>query len=172
MLGLLLLACFATGTSQHAITATFVTVEDFVAFVTGAAYVGYYCIRVQLDARRVNAVNPILASIGITVQRVYGSAENPYSQTLTFMMLVWLLHKMSVLNAKAWLAESLSAKKQWWRWVDIAADCTLLSVMLYAGALGQVGAVLFADAIRAMRCNSERCNLSQTQCTFLFFNQI
>lgn len=142
MLGLLMLACFSTGSD---VMVGFVTLQDYVAFVTGTVYVAYYCIRVQMDQKRVSPVNPILASMAISVQRVYGSAENPYSQTVLFMVLTWLLHKISVMNVKAWMKNELKGgfvEVRWWRCLDVVADCLLISVMLYAGVLGQVCAYM------------------------------
>lgn len=147
MVALLLLACFCTGSN---VLGAFVTVQDCIAFVTTTTYIAYYCIRVVADSRRVNPVNPMLASIAASVQRVYASAENPYSQTIAFMMLTWSLHKTSMLGrmcmdddedstlpASSKKREKWYARVRWWRGIDILADCLLISVLLYAGVMGQ-----------------------------------
>ena len=122
--------------------------QDCIAFVTTVVYIAYYCIRVVTDRRRVNPVNPMLACIAAAVQRVYGSAENPYSQTIAFMMLTWSLHKTSMLGRKSWPGSTADSTEgsswswlwesvHWWRGIDILADCLLISIMLYAGVMGQ-----------------------------------
>ena len=159
MASLLLLACFSSGTTN--VLGTFVTRQDQVVFIVTLLHVAYYCIRVEANVyfgngHRSNPVNPMLAAIAAAVQRVYSSAENPYSQTICFIMLTWVLHKISMLNRKTlWtyadLYEdtSLESKRSWWhqvRWwrcVDILADCVLISVMLYAGVMGQAS-ILFS----------------------------
>lgn len=144
IVGLLLLACFGAGPN---VMESFVTVQDSVAFIAGTVHVAYYAVRLQLDSTRVNPVNPILSSIAICIQRIYGSAENPYSQTIIFMMLTWLMHKISVMNAKAWIAKEGRTSPQqqqlltvrWWRCADVLADGAFLAVMLYAGVIAAVG---------------------------------
>lgn len=172
------------------------------AFIATVTYIAYYCIRVELnvyfgDGTRSNPVNPMLASISAAVQRVYGSAENPYSLILSFIMLTWALHKMSILGrywpcgaicqdtsccqidsnqkpsrrtlfAKDYFSSMSSSSShsnsreqqpwymqiRWWRGVDILADCILLSIMLYAGVMGQVRAV--CNACHPQRMMHER----------------
>lgn len=151
MLSLMLISCFASGSSN--ILGTFVTQQDKVVFIATLVHVAYYCIRVEAnvffgDGRRSNPVNPMLASIAAAVQRVYSSAENPYSQTIAFIMLTWVLHKTSMLNRKTLWPSSANGhenKINWWRCIDIMADCILISIMLYAGVMGQVleNAILF-----------------------------
>lgn len=91
-------SCFWVGSSGNAANA-YVTWEDKLAFYFLVAYVGYYCLRIEANVwfgngRRANPVNPMLACIWLAVQRVYGSAENPYSSILFFLMLTWLLRKV------------------------------------------------------------------------------
>ena len=153
MASLLLLACFASGTTN--VLGTFVTRQDQIVFIVTLLHVTYYCIRIEANVylgngHRANPVNPMLAAIAAAVQRVYSSAENPYSQTICFIILTWVLHKISMLNRKTlWtyadLYEDTSLERKrswwqqvrWWRCVDILADCILVSVMLYAGVMGQ-----------------------------------
>ena len=140
MIALLLLACFCTGTSN--VLGTFVTVQDQAVFIATLVHVSYYCLRVEInvyfgDGRRSNPVNPMLASILAAVQRIYGSIENPYSQTILFIMLAWVLHKMSMLGMRVSEQNHQPSQILWWRSMDIFADCILISVMLYAGVGGQ-----------------------------------
>jgi hypothetical protein len=147
---LLFITCFATGSSN--ILGAFVTLQDQIVFIASLVHIAYYCIRVEAnvylgDGRRANPVNPMLAAIAATVQRVYASSENPYSQTIFFIMLTWVLHKASMLNRKTlWPYHHLeendtvnaSSSIRWWRSMDILADCILIAIMLYAGVAGQV----------------------------------
>lgn len=147
MASLLLIACFASGASN--ILGAFVTQQDQVVFIATLVHIAYYCIRVEAnvylgDGRRANPINPMMAAIAAAVQRVYASAENPYSQTIFFIMLTWVLHKISMLNRKTlwpFLEEndsSIMTAAPWWRCADILADCILISIMMYAGVAGQV----------------------------------
>ena len=139
MILLVIISCFFC-TSSHSVLGAYVTLEDTAAFLCMLAYVVYHSLRILADVawgtgRRGNAVNPMLASIWMAVQRVYGSAENPYSAVLFFIMLTWTLHKISIL---VYRCEMANFAVQWWRSVDIMADCVLLSVLAYAGVVGQM----------------------------------
>jgi len=173
MAALVLLSTFATGTTH--VMAAFVTVQDQVAFIATVLYISYYCIRVEADAyfgegRRSNPVNPMLASISVAVQRVYGSVENPYSQTIFFIMLTWLFHKSSMAGRSSWPSEMMvpssssflldhpppdQQKKQgrvrWRRCIDVIMDCILLSIMLYAGVAGQADMEPSISAVQVLQ---------------------
>lgn len=141
MILLLLLSCFFCTSSNSAANA-FVTLEDRIAFFGLVAHVVYYCVRISLDlwlgdGRRANAVNPMLACIWIAVQKVYGSAENPYSAVLFFVMLTWALHKMSVLCHKL-LSGIAKGSVAWIRGFDVMVDSAVLCILVYSGCMGQM----------------------------------
>jgi hypothetical protein len=79
-------------------------------------------------------INPVLVSIGVAVQRIYCSVDNPYTPTIAFLMLTWTLHKISVFERLG------SANRGWLRALDILYDCFLLSVLMYTGVVVQVRA--------------------------------
>lgn len=157
--------------------APFVTYEDKAAFVGTFLYVLYYCARMELQSRsrggssgggaRVpRPVNPVLASISLAVQRIYSSLDNPYTPTISFLMLTWTLHKISMLErsmevaAARLVARSNPSPTQegsgalrggggvggvplrWAGIVDILLDCVLVSCFLYTGMVIQVGPFL------------------------------
>lgn len=131
-------------TSSHSMLNVYVTYEDSVAFVSLLVLVLYNCARVEADiwfgsGRRSNPVNPMLASIWLAVQRVYGSAENPYSVVLYFIMFTWSVHKASVLVHRMQFAVGESPNSWlWWRSLDLLVDFSVLSLLLFAGVIGQM----------------------------------
>ncbi len=80
-------------------------------------------------------INPVLASITVAVHRIFGSADNPYTPIISFLMLTWTLHKISVFER---MGGKSGIGGGWLRAVDIILDCLLLSAMLYAGVVVQV----------------------------------
>jgi hypothetical protein len=105
-------------------------------------------------------INPVLASIAVAVQRIYSTVDNPYTPIVTFLMLTWTLHKISMFERSMVLFHT-SGKNitcsgedpqsgnnsqpsktsvvvfQWARAVDILFDCFLLSMLLYTGVIIQ-----------------------------------
>jgi hypothetical protein len=145
MLVLVAMTCFAS--SSWSVLNPYVTWEDRLAFFALLAHVIYYCARIELNAwldpesRRANPVNPMLAAITLAVQRVYGSAENPYSTVLFFIMITWALHKVSMLGHRFQCLFGTGQARHsimFWRSMDVLADACMLSVLLYAGVLGQM----------------------------------
>jgi hypothetical protein len=143
----------------------FVTYEDKAAFVATTLYVIYYCVRIQwsgwtrsLDKRTPKPINPVLASITAAVQRIYGTVDNPYTPTTTFLMLTWTMHKISVFKRSAVLQRlrasakgsdpSVSSIGWWTRASDILFDCFLLSMLLYTGVVIQASPVPHIDRMQ------------------------
>ena len=91
-------------------------------------------------------INPVLASISLAVQRIYGSIDNPYTITITFLMVTWTLHKISMLERSMSKFHALKANNngkgysvpfKWASILDILLDCVLVSKYLYAGVVIQ-----------------------------------
>lgn len=104
-------------------------------------------------------INPVLASIALAVQRIYGSVDNPYTSTITFLMLTWTMHKISMFDRSMRMyapllghasfplspqapAEMGSVPFRWAGICDIVLDCFMVSTFLYAGVVVQVFASL------------------------------
>lgn len=87
-------------------------------------------------------INPVLASIALAVQRIYGSLDNPYTTTITFLMMTWTLHKISMMERS--MSTCQAGKGQgpvhfkWASILDILLDCVLVSKFLYTGVVIQV----------------------------------
>jgi hypothetical protein len=87
----------------------------------------------------------VLASISLAVQRIYGSLDNPYTSTITFLMVTWTLHKISMLERsmnRFYSSSSsglpVSVPFKWASILDILLDCVLVSKFLYTGVVIQV----------------------------------
>ena len=93
----------------------------------------------------VKPINPVLASICLAVQRIYGSMDNPYTQILAFLMLTWTIHKLSIFERQMMLETYLckdgthGVHFAWGGFIDILFDCFVLSTMLYTGIVVQDG---------------------------------
>ena len=102
------------------------------------------------DSRGVKPINPILASISLAVQRIYGSMDNPYTGILSFLMLTWTMHKISVFERVMSVGHCQAGKHAgaapflWGKVWDILWDCVMLSAMLYTGVVIQVGVFFLA----------------------------
>jgi hypothetical protein len=88
-------------------------------------------------------INPVLASILLGVQRIYGSVENPYTAVLAFLMLTWTLHKFSIFQRSvSVLRQSLGAQPpvNVWAWnaADLVYDTFMVTNMLFSGVIIQV----------------------------------
>jgi hypothetical protein len=164
LLGLTGLTCFSSSSVNTAVN-VYVTLEDRLTFFALLVHVLYYCLRIEVSAwlqhgRRANPVNPMLAAICMAVQRVYGSVENPYSAVLFFIMLAWALHKVSMLGYRCRHDHAHSEWERVWRSVDCLMDGVLLSLLLYAGVVGQMqmesttaSAVLLQGILAALTLN-------------------
>ncbi len=107
---------------------------------------------VKVTHRTPKPINPVLASISLAVQRIYGSLDNPYTSTITFLMMTWTLHKISMmersmtkyhhhhpLQMAPFKQASLSVVPfKWASILDILLDCVLVSKFLYTGVVIQV----------------------------------
>jgi hypothetical protein len=87
-------------------------------------------------------INPVLACISLGVQRIYGSAENPYTPAISFLMLTWTLHKFSMLQrsiSASMKAGIPSGNVKWFSLtVDVIYDTFIVSNMLFTGVIVQV----------------------------------
>jgi hypothetical protein len=166
LLALVGVTCLSSS-SVHTCISIYVTWEDRIVFFALLAHILYYCARIEIGAwvqngKRANPVNPMLAGIYLAVQRVYGSVENPYSEVLFFVMLTWALHKVSMLcyRSRQRPNNTLYTKERVWRSLDCIMDGILLSLLLYAGAVGQMqmesttaSAALLQGMLAAMTLN-------------------
>jgi hypothetical protein len=71
----------------------------------------------------------------VAVQRIYGTVDNPYTPTIAFLMLTWVLHKISVFDRMVRAGTSTSSSL---RALDIFLDCLVLSLLLFVGVVIQV----------------------------------
>jgi hypothetical protein len=142
----------------------FTTYEDKMVFVSSAVYVIYYCARIQIGSflrkrgkndstRTPKPINPVLVSITLAIQRIYGTAETPYTPIIVFLMLTWTMHKISVFERSVMMFRDHHATAaavlpgqprlqvhsfHWARAIDIMSDCFMISMLLYTGVIIQV----------------------------------
>jgi hypothetical protein len=87
-------------------------------------------------------INPVLACISLGVQRIYGSAENPYTPAISFLMLTWTLHKFSMLQRITALDVRAGVPARGMQWIsltmDVIYDVFIVSNMLFTGVIVQV----------------------------------
>jgi hypothetical protein len=109
-------------------------------------------------------INPILAAISLAVQRIYGSVDNPYTSTITFLMLTWTMHKISMFDRSmvqyafsspqpkfAGVSKALPPMPFRWAGVlDVILDCFLISTFLYSGVVIQVENAPSITAVHAL----------------------
>lgn len=175
-------AVFANAFSLNA----FVTREDRASFVASSIYILYYCARMMSRAwkhhmpccagsgrrgkpgaapspRIPKPINPVLVCISLAVQRIYGSVDNPYIASITFLMLTWTLHKLSMFersmimyvpgigslppsDAGGTTTTAATTPGQLcdsvpFRWagiVDVTLDCVMVGTLAYDGVMSQV----------------------------------
>jgi hypothetical protein len=113
-------------------------------------------------------INPVLATISLAVQRVYGSLDNPYTSTITFLLTTWTLHKISMLGRSMgrWFSstgcaadgseeekeeDGQSVPFKWASVLDIILDCTLVSKYLYVGVVIQASNDPTVTAVQALQ---------------------
>jgi hypothetical protein len=140
------ICCFCTSSSY--VLEGFITLEDRVIFLAMICHIVYYCVRVSVnfwfgDRRRANPINPMITSISLAVQRVYGTLDNPYSLMLFFILLTWILHKISMLGHSVVKRNGGDLFKMKWRLLDIIVDCGMVCTMIYAGVFVALHEELF-----------------------------
>jgi hypothetical protein len=154
----LLLVSWVPNTASGTLFSTFVTEEDLWAFLVCSIHVGYYIVRiiaelvtikrssrVQREDRLPRPINPVLACIFVSLQRMHSSAENPYTGTVAFLMLCWTLHKMSMFDREAEGTVSASnARSSSFEWpslfisLDIVFDCAVICILVHNGSVIRV----------------------------------
>jgi hypothetical protein len=149
MLALAATCCFCTSSSD--VLGGFVTLEDSALFVAMVVHVVYYVIRIEAnvqfgDRKRANPINPMITSISAAVQRVYGTADNPYMLILFFIMLTWTFHKISMLGYSVEYRHGGDIFGRKWRLLDVIMDLAVLCLMVYAGVFVTVHEELFRGA--------------------------
>lgn len=102
---LLLTVSFATGSPN--VLESYVTLEDRLAFVVLFCYVSYYILQGMMttimNTARWSPVNPIMATLGIVVMRIYGTLDNPYCIVLGFLICCRFMHRMGVATRDVYL---------------------------------------------------------------------
>jgi hypothetical protein len=83
-------------------------------------------------------INPVLASISLGVQRIYGSVENPYTAVLAFLMLTWTLLQRSVSMLRRSLGAQPPVNVWAWNAADLVYDTFMVTNMLFSGVIIQV----------------------------------
>ena len=106
-------------------------------------------------------INPVLASISLAVQRIYGTTDNPYTWVISFLMLTWTMHKISMFDRSMKqyhyymycvqdkrppppVAQPPSVPFRWASVLDIVMDCFIISRFLYVGVVIQVLPITYA----------------------------
>ena len=118
-------------------------------------------------SRAPRPINPVLGSISLAVQRIYGSLDNPYTSTITFLLVTWTLHKISMMErsmTRYYVGSCNSNSSQgaqpnpvpfkWASILDILLDCVLVSKFLYAGVVIQVRATLQPQSMQIV-CDAD-----------------
>ena len=97
---------------------------------------------VAASKRAPKPINPVLASIALAVQRIYGSLDNPYTSIITFLMMTWTLHKISMFERSmgryAGGGGGGVVPFKFASIMDILLDCVIISKFLYTGVVIQV----------------------------------
>ena len=112
----------------------------------------------QSVSRAPRPINPVLGSISVAVQRIYGSLDNPYTSTITFLLVTWTLHKISMMERSMarYYDTNNQANKVPFKWasiLDILLDCVLVSKFLYAGVVIQVCDCHAFSCLNTLHCN-------------------